>query len=427
MTAADQMPAVHDGTRAGTAAAAVQAAVSAMLACQQPNGALVASPDFEQYHYCWLRDSSFAAYALDRCGEHDASAKYHDWASDAMAGIGDQISSAVERRLAGQAIAPHLLPPTRFNLDGSVAADDWPNFQVDGYGTWLWALREHLKSAGLESMPARWRASAELAAGYLAAFALDACYDVWEENGEGVHSSTLACVYGGLIAAAALLDDRDLLDRAREVQAYVRMTAGAAGRLQKSTLSAEVDASMIWLATPFDLVDDRDPLFEAAVREIADQLTFEGGVRRFPSDTFFGGGSWPVLTASLGWHQARTGDLSAARQCLAWVAEHIDMQGRLGEQFGGERRLPEKYREWIGQWGHPARDLLWSHAMYAVLILELSAAEASAAEASAAEASAAEASAANFMTSNRSTPHNGITNNSITNNSDDPTSLSQQQ
>jgi hypothetical protein len=32
------------------------------------------------------------------------------------------------------------------------------------------------------------------------------------------------------------------------------------------------------------------------------------------------------------------------------------------------------YREWVDRWGHPARDLLWSHAMYAVLSLELGAA-----------------------------------------------------
>jgi GH15 family glucan-1,4-alpha-glucosidase len=266
-----------------------------------------------------------------------------------------------------------LLPPTRFSLDGSVAADDWPNYQIDGYGTWLWALREHLSRTGAQSMPARWRGPVVLAARYLEAFALDACYDVWEENADGVHSSTLACAYGGLVAAAGLLDDPSLLSRAHQVRSHIRMTAGAAGRLQKSTLSTEVDASMIWLATPFALVDSRDPLFEAALREITEQLTFEGGIRRFPSDTFFGGGSWPVLTASLGWHYAVTGDLTAARQALAWVADHIDAQGRLAEQFGGERRMPAMYREWTDRWGHPARELLWSHAMYAVLSIELSA------------------------------------------------------
>jgi GH15 family glucan-1,4-alpha-glucosidase len=358
----------HEETATVTAAS-----VDAMLACQQDNGSLIASPDFAEYHYCWLRDSSFAAYALDRCDEHEASARYHDWVSRAIHGIGDQIDAATERRRAGHTIDARMLPPARFSLDGTVTADDWPNFQIDGYGTWLWALRQHLSRAGRGGLPPELRQSAGRVAGYVAAFALDPCYDVWEENGGGVHTSTLACVYGGLTAAAELLDQPELRERAREVQSYVRMTAAAAGRLCKSSVSGEVDASMIWLATPFALVDDRDPLFEAAAGEIAEQLTLDGGIRRYPSDTFFGGGAWPVLTASLGWHQAVTGDRDGALGRLAWIADHIDEQGRLGEQFGGDRRQPEMYREWVGRWGHPARELLWSHAMYAVLSTELAA------------------------------------------------------
>ena len=149
----------------------------------------------------------------------------------------------------------------------------------------------------------------------------------------------------------------------------------AAGRYRKSSVSSAVDASMIWLATPFRVVDDTDPLFRAAVSEITEKLTLNGGLRRYPADTFFGGGAWPLLTAWLGWHQARTGDHEAARRNLAWVAGHIDAQGRLGEQYGGDRRQPAMYREWVDRWGHPARDLLWSHAMYAVLSTELEAAE----------------------------------------------------
>lgn len=370
MTPAERADAAN-GHTSQPAGGSVQAAVTAMLACQQDNGALIASPDFGQYHYCWLRDSSFAAYALDRCGEHAASARYHRWASAAIAGIGQQMDTATQRREAGAELDPSALPPCRFSLDGSAAADDWPNFQIDGYGTWLWAVREHLRLSGRGELPAELSGSVVRAARFLSAFALDACYDVWEESGDGVHTSTLACVYGGLTSAAVLLGDERLSRRAREVQSHVRMTAAAAGRLCKSSVSSEVDASMIWLATPFGLVDSEDPLFTAALGEITQQLSFDGGLRRFPSDTFFGGGAWPVLTASLGWHQAATGDREAAQQSLAWVARHIDTRGRLGEQFGGERRQPEMYALWVDRWGHPARELLWSHAMYAVLSTEL--------------------------------------------------------
>ena len=52
--------------------------------------------------------------------------------------------------------------------------------------------------------------------------------------------------------------------------------------------------------------------------------------------------------------------------------EHrYDGAGHLPEQVGGEHRGPESYRKWVGQWGRPAADLTWSHAMYFVLWDEL--------------------------------------------------------
>ena len=41
----------------------VATSIRTMLANQGSNGAFVASPDFAQYRYCWLRDGSFVAYA----------------------------------------------------------------------------------------------------------------------------------------------------------------------------------------------------------------------------------------------------------------------------------------------------------------------------------------------------------------------------
>ncbi len=39
--------------------ARVPSSVGAILGLQSPDGAFIASPDFVQYHYCWLRDGSF--------------------------------------------------------------------------------------------------------------------------------------------------------------------------------------------------------------------------------------------------------------------------------------------------------------------------------------------------------------------------------
>jgi GH15 family glucan-1,4-alpha-glucosidase len=139
----------------------------------------------------------------------------------------------------------------------------------------------------------------------------------------------------------------------------------------KSSHSDDVDASVLWLSTPFCLVEPGDDYFVETVRAIEARLSLDGGLRRYPTDTYFGGGAWPVLTASLGWHYRAVGDFDAARRCLDWVAGHFDDEGRLGEQFGGERRDPEHYREWVDWRGSPARDLTWSHAMYVVLCAAL--------------------------------------------------------
>ena len=126
---------------------------------------------------------------------------------------------------------------------------------------------------------------------------------------------------------------------------------------------------------PFHAVDVSDRAFVETVATIEDRLTLDGGIRRYSTDVYFGSGAWPVLTASLGWYAVATGDLEKAKRCLAWVAGRFDDAGLLGEQFGGERRDAEHYEEWLERWGHPARDLTWSYAMYVVLMIAIDEAE----------------------------------------------------
>jgi GH15 family glucan-1,4-alpha-glucosidase len=353
--------------RSEGAAAAVRRSVECMLRHQHENGAFVASPDFIQYRYCWLRDASFIAYALDRAGEHEASARYHAWVGRTIAAIADVIDAAVAQHREGRSLEPGDMPPARFALDGSIVIDNWPNFQIDGYGTWLWALGQHLQATDQPVMQASLRRSLERVGDYVAAFAFSPCFDVWEENGDAIHTSTLGCVYGGLAAAASLLKRDDLGERASRVRAFVRARAGHAGYYEKSSKSDAVDASTLWLSTPFGLVAPDDRVFEQTVLRIEERLTLDGGVRRYPDDTYYGGGAWPVLTASLGWQYCTAGNLAAARRCRDWVAERFEADGQLAEQFGGEQRDPEHFRQWVGRWGPPARELLWSHAMYVVL------------------------------------------------------------
>jgi len=356
------------GTQAGPEAQALAAtSIRSMLDHQVGSGAFVASRDFAPYRYSWLRDGSFIAFALDLAGEREAAERFHRWVATAIAGIAPTVREATERRLAGQGNVASTMPPARFALDGSVTSDDWPNFQIDGYGTWLWSLSHHVGCWDAGPLAGELAESVELAGRYLEAVGQDPCFDCWEESGTDVHTSTLACVYGGLLAASVLTGSEHPSQKAEEVADHIFSRVSNRGTFAKSSARTGVDASLLWLALPFGAVEVEDPAMAATASAIEETLALDGGVRRYKEDTYYGGGAWPLLTAWLGWYRASQGDLDAARRCASEVERRYDSGGRLPEQVGGETRDPTNYLLWVGRWGEPAADLTWSHAMYFVL------------------------------------------------------------
>ena len=87
------------------------------------SGAYVASPTFAQYGYSWLRDGSFIADAMSRVGE-----------------VGKRrgvLRLGRARSSSGQGF------DARYTLEGEREPATWPQRQHDGWGLWLWAVREH--------------------------------------------------------------------------------------------------------------------------------------------------------------------------------------------------------------------------------------------------------------------------------------------
>jgi GH15 family glucan-1,4-alpha-glucosidase len=348
-------------TPAASRQARIAASVASLLRQQSSHGSFAASPDFGEYGYCWLRDASFVSHALDVAGEHSAAARYHGWVVRTLTPLRDVLRDPA-------AVAPERRPPARFALDGSVVADGWPNYQTDGYGIWLWSLREHWRMAGVRDLGHQARAVITSTWRYLDATAGQPCFDVWEEHGDKLHVSTLGCVTAGLSAAADLLGEDRPAERATELRALITATSARLGWFPKWEGAEQPDASTLWLAAPLNVVPANDPAMSATIGVIADTLDLDGGgIRRYPADTYYGGGAWPVLTASLGLCRLAVGDIEAAKRSADWIEDRFDSGGRLAEQFGGERRDPPHYREWEERWGPPARDLLWSHAMYVEL------------------------------------------------------------
>jgi GH15 family glucan-1,4-alpha-glucosidase len=361
----------HGARTQGDNDGSVASSVATILRNQHANGAIVASPDFAQYQYCWLRDGSFIANALDRAGETGAAERFHHWCAAAITRVIPRMAAARSRHAAGEPVDASQMPPARFSLEGLPVDDEWPNFQIDGYGTWLWSLHQHLQMVDEQILPSGLWPAVEHSARYLAELGTSPCYDVWEESGSSVHTSTLACVYAGLRAGAAMLDDTALGEAAESLRGSLVDEANRQGYFRKSDDSPDVDGSLLWLCKPLDVVLPGERAFVETVRRISAELDLDGGIRRYASDTYYGGGAWPVLTASLGSCHAAMGDVDAAQRRLDWVVGRIDDQGRLPEQVGGEKRDPDLYQEWVMRWGPPAADLVWSHAMYVVLATEL--------------------------------------------------------
>ena len=225
-----------------------------------------------------------------------------------LAGIAPTVRAATERRLAGGPNDAASMPPARYTVEGTVEAGNWPNFQVDGYGTWLWALSEHVGHWGTKSLIDELGEGLELACSYLEAVALDPCYDCWEENGQAVHTSTLACVYGAFRRQVSSWGARRRGGRPKKWPIHPRPDAKR-GRFAKSSVDRGVDASLLWLAVPFGLVPPAEKAMAATAAEIERALVLEGGIRRYGADSYYGGGAWPLLTAWLGWYRASAGDL----------------------------------------------------------------------------------------------------------------------
>lgn len=342
-------------------------AVARLLANQARGGAFPASPNFSQYPYCWLRDGTFTAYALDVSGEHEAADRFYLWVADVTARLGPRVAALVSHRNLGEPIPERGFLPARFALTGDPLGDDWPNFQLDGYGQWLWGLGEHLTRIGSSRIPLEFQSGVEVTLEYLEHFWDEGCYDCWEEFPYRWHTSTLASLYGG-VQAMVRFEPR-LEHLAGRIRAFTLEHCVQDGALVKFAGYPVPDASLLWAAVPFGLLAPNDPIFLETLERIEERL-LDGGVHRYEHDTYYGGGGWVLLTAWLGWVYVRLGRQRDAKRMLEWVRAQ-DGEFGLPEQTSQKLFNPAYHDYWRTRWGEPARPLLWSHAMQIVLETEL--------------------------------------------------------
>ncbi len=336
---------------------------------QARSGAFVASPNFPTYHYAWLRDGAFCAHALDLVGEGESAAAFHGWVVRSVEEHRGLIESTIARSEAGDPPPMGQMPPARYTLDGSLEQptdpdDPWPNFQIDGYGIWLWALAEHLDG----DLPPELRPVVDLVARYLSATWPLESYSCWEELDGGEHASTFGAAFAGLTAAARLLGEEAWAVEASRVRAALLDRFVHGDRLGRGPDDPRVDGSMLWLGVPFGVLALDDPLLVATVEAVRRDLQRPGGgVYRYLGDTYYGGGEWILLACSLGWHDLSAGNPGSVEPIRAWVHRQARPNGDLPEQVTDHSQDATMIEPWIERWGPVATPLLWSHAMYLIM------------------------------------------------------------
>lgn len=379
----------------------VDASISLIKNNQHTSGAYIASPSFPTYAYCWLRDGTYIAHAMDLYGEHESAKAFFHWVNATISSNRadtKRASDAVEdvepegRGRAAQSVeqARQSLR-ARWTLDGRRDDSEWPNYQPDGYGAWLWGLDEHIERTGDLGL---WDESHEAARHVVECISQvwsTPSSDCWEEYPDRVHTSTLVCMAGGLERIGRRSRDDRVLSLAAAINDYILCHGVFDGRLAKfcsherrgdqwppersthagPSIGDSVDASLLWAAVPYGVLDLADPRTVSTVGAIERALARGGGVRRYAADTYYGGGLWPLLTAWLGWYYCRTGDREKALGCLRWVEDQATRAGSLPEQVSRDLVDPVLYEPWVTCWGPPANPLLWSHAMYLILRREL--------------------------------------------------------
>lgn len=363
------------------------------LMADKASGGLLAAPEVDEeftrcgrYAYCWGRDAAFITAALDWCGMTEVVDKFYDWA----------VRTQDEQGFWHQ----------RYHMDGNLAPS-W-GLQIDETGTLIWGMLEHYKVTSSKEFLARMWDSIYKGVEFLLTFIDDETglpkpsFDLWEER-MGEHTYSSAAVCAGIRAGAeagrilgkppatidnwenawkklrqAILcslwkDDRQCFLRSvrtklnpwgpeHDSRAAIIEVNPMGYRRDVTLEDATMDASLLGVAIPFNVLDACDPRIEKTVDAIERVLSCPGvgGIKRYENDNYIGGNPWIVTTLWVALYHVRKGNFDRARSYLEWASSGRTELNLLPEQVDKNTGRPA--------WVIP---LTWSHAMFILVLGKL--------------------------------------------------------
>ena len=357
-------------------------------------GAIIAANDSDitqfggdHYSYCWPRDGALVAYSLILTGQSELSRSFFRFCA---------------KCLNGNSYFLHKYTPA------AELASSWHPWMVEGQRVLpiqqdetslvLWALRKHFETfrdvefikslyIPLVVKPADWILSYRDVNGIP-----HQSWDLWEER-RGIHTFTVASTIGALRAAALFATDFGDLDRAQqyregadrmevamkrylwhpEQKRFARMATPMPNGQYRLDMTSD-SANFAIFAIAGISVDDPQMVSEAkAIQERLSVKTGVGGYARYERDYYHQierdridqvpGNPWAICSlwrAQYVIAKARNvEELEEARGLLEWCVYRAEESGVMAEQFHPHTGDPIS-----------VSPLTWSHATYAIVVLE---------------------------------------------------------
>ncbi|MBI3115598.1 MAG: hypothetical protein HYZ09_03880 [Candidatus Kerfeldbacteria bacterium] len=247
---------------------------------------------------------------------------------------------------------------------------DGHRFAPDQMGTVLWALSRHFRGDADRAKPFTdliHRLADGLAAAWNAHAFVPNTVDVWDDPTRQTSSRvantftySLAACARGLELADHLFPTPSWRSTAQAMRQHIDASfdraSGVFLRTAGRVADRTMDASLLGLLWPFEMVEPTDERFRMTVQRLEERLVFNGGIHRFEFDytdhegtAAEGGGAWPVLNFWLSIVLHRLGERERALAYYHSVLERVDTY------------LPEQLFEDFRVGVYP---FAWSHALF---------------------------------------------------------------
>lgn len=357
-------------------------------------GAVLASLPPGEWTYAWIRDGAYAAAAMATLGLTDASRDALRFYLDAEGG-----RFQAWNELAGYSMPPYVVSLTRY-VGFGVEETDFnafgPNLEFDGFGLFLWALRQHeLRTGDTTLADARWDEVATKVADALVALVDPATglmrkdSSIWETHWNGRERAwtyTSLTAARGLCDAAAIAQRRGDLARATTYrmagqalrQAIAEKLTDAAGALASNREelqsgqgyfdAAVVDALAMGLFHPQGRIAQATlAALDARLKVTAgpgwarndDRVDHAGAVDLSPWGSEYDSAEWVVTDLRGAVALQAAGQGSRAAQLVDWVTAHATRNALL---------IPETFDEGSGAWKFNAPMVGFGAGVYALAL-----------------------------------------------------------